>query len=82
MDFICTQRKELELLVVSSSRVQMEMREKTDISVSCAFNRRLYLFPILYTAVSRKVVGKKRTRHATIPKGNLGNDQQGTFLTL
>ena len=29
--------------------------------------------PNLYTAISRKVVGKKV--HATIPKGNMGYDQ-------
>ena len=28
----------------------------------------------LYTAISRKVVGKKKV-HATIPKGNMGYDQ-------
>ena len=29
---------------------------------------------VWYTAISRKVVGKKKV-HATIPKGNMGYDQ-------
>ena len=34
----------------------------------------------LYTAISRKVVGK--TVHATIPKGNMGYDQYTVHATV
>ena len=33
----------------------------------------------MYTAISRKVVGKKRKVHATIPKGSLGNLNKYSF---
>ena len=35
---------------------------------------------VLYTAISRKVVGKKV--HATIPKGNMGYDQYTVSETV
>ena len=33
----------------------------------------MYIYQLMYTAISRKVVGK--TVHATVPKGNVGYDQ-------
>ena len=46
------------------------------------FNRSIHpkIMSILYTAISRKVVGKNV--HATIPKGNMGYDQYAVPDTL
>ena len=44
------------------------------------FSSRRVIFHLLYTAISRKVVGIKV--HATIPKGNMGYDQYAVPYTV
>ena len=48
---------------------------KTRVLLGCKIklSQLLLFFNVLYTAISRKVVGKNV--HATIPRGNMGYDQ-------